>query len=76
MKIANATVDVIETFVSPIVPATSLDIWKASGGISHQTVRNALKELVDKGRLQRTQETFNSGLFGDRKRYLYRRVVA
>lgn len=75
MKIAAETVERIAGAVPIEGAASSLDIWKSSNGISHQTVKNGLKALVDAGRLMRTSERFNTpAALGSRTRYVYQRV--
>lgn len=59
----------IENAVPTSEPATCLDIWRDAGPISHQSVKQALIALVDRGRVLRTQEVIKS-----RKTFQYRRV--
>lgn len=76
MKVATETIERIASMVPTSNEATSLDIWRASAGISHQTVKNGLKALVDCGRILRTEQRFNPGgkALGTRVHFVYRRV--
>lgn len=67
------TLAIIEGAVPQRDPATAVDVWKASKGLSHQTVKMALKELVQRGRVLRTSEAFRGSKL--QFRYRYRRAV-
>lgn len=77
MKVATETIERIARVVPFSNDATSLDVWRASGGISHQTVKNGLKALVESGRIIRREEQFKPGgkALGSRVHYVYRRVA-
>lgn len=77
MKFTPETIARIEASVPLHGDATALDVWKASGGLSHQHVKNGLKVLVESGKLLRSQERFKSDPKScSRVRYLYRRAGA
>lgn len=67
------TMAAIENAVPVVTTATALDVWKGSGNISHQTVKMALRDLVDRGRVLRTQERYQIGR-STRQRARYQRV--
>lgn len=69
------TIEAIERAVPVGDTASALEVWKVSGGVSHQTVKNALKELVERGRVLRLHEEYKLGN-STRHRACYRRVPA
>lgn len=76
-KFTPEAINRIEAAVPLDCDATALDVWKASGGLSHQHVKNGLKLLVERGRLLRTQEEFKPHAKSRvLTRYRYQRVRA
>lgn len=75
MTFTTETIARIESAVPRKGSATAIDVWKASGGLSHQHVKNGLKLLVERGRLLRTQEVYKPAPGScTRTRYRYQRV--
>lgn len=75
MKFTPETMARIEASVPIEGSATAIDVWKSTGGLSHQHVKNGLKALYEAGKVVRRQEQFKANSKSrTRSRFLYQRV--